>query len=629
MNKFSKLFAGFAAVALMASCSNDEPKGTTPDAPEGDVAYMTIEIKAPEMGARATTSPGYEESDLTPSEHAVKSVDFYFFQQDGTFAFSVKADDTNFVPKDGNATNAGNGNVEYIGSKNIVILEGVHANNYPEYVLTVLNKPADFEVGATLAQTAKDLTAYAATLGATTPGEAPFVMTTSSFFGEKNGENGGVRHDNTNYYVTKLNVNDFMTSLSDAQNNPQPVEIYVERLAAKVQVVVKEGLINATDSEGRDVQLFKLQQTVAGGDDNTSGGDGISDIDLYVGVLGWGLNTTVKESYMSKQLDATWKDTAPFSGWDNVNDWRSFWAKTPFYGQTYNQDNFNYKSPKEVWSSKTLGAADYCYENTNTPNKIFAEVDGGSLLLDGTKVAVENAKVTSVVLAARVYQLIGGQYVAPELVQFRGVLYTGASYKSMLLNKLKGAEDLNYWLYTGTSDPGTDEAVDHWRTIGTDELVLKRNEGAGHKVGQVDVVLWTPTETGEQPLVIYSKNAAGKFEVNTNAETQINAALAATYDFSTYPATGTNDGEAYYIVPIEHLAATAGQTNAVVGYYGVVRNHWYKLTVNSISKVGHLVFEPETDDTPIIPEGPQDPDYYVGASINILSWKVVNQNVDI
>ena len=62
MNKMNKLFAGFAAVAMLASCSNDEPTvGPGNDGPiaDGEVAYMTITIAAPETGAPSSKSSDF------------------------------------------------------------------------------------------------------------------------------------------------------------------------------------------------------------------------------------------------------------------------------------------------------------------------------------------------------------------------------------------------------------------------------------------------------------------------------------------------------------------------------------------------------------------------------------------
>lgn len=614
MNKLNKLFAGFAAVAMLAACSNDEP---TP-APnpgdnnnDGDVAYMTITITAPETGSRATIDGGYVESDLTPLEHEVKTVDFLFFNSDGAYAFTVKADDATFVPT-GTTDPAGTTNVEYLGKSNIVILEGVRQNNYPEYVMTILNRPSDFVEGATLQETADKLTAYANSFVA--DAEAPFVMTTSSFLGTKNGANGVERHD-AKYFVTKLGKDDFKLTLDEAKGNTQPVEIYVERLAAKVEL----GLAGTTSTIDGKV-VYKLQQTLAGGSDNTDG-DNVSDVDLYVGVEGWRLNATAVDSYMSKKLDASWETTPVFTDWNNPTDWRSFWGQAHIYGTT-TESMLKYETPKDVvtnlygFDGTNKGNIQYCYENTNEPAQIFAEIENGSFTLDGKKVGVKNSLVTHVVLKTKIYQLKEDKLVAPSLVQFRGVLYTEDSYKAMLLNGLKAQGKLNYWRKT------TNGEVVTYETVKADDFEMVAETGEGHKLGQIKIVAKTPAD-GD---VIYSRNGEVDTDVTSTFKTTVDADLASLY--TEYPAIGTDAGDALYYIPVEHLAAKADETNAVEGYYGVVRNHWYNLTINSFKKVGHLVFQPDQDETPIIPDNPEDPLYYVGAKINILSWKVVNQTVD-
>ena len=61
--------------------------------------------------------------------------------------------------------------------------------------------------------------------------------------------------------------------------------------------------------------------------------------------------------------------------------------------------------------------------------------------------------------------------------------------------------------------------------------------------------------------------------------------------------------------------------------YGIVRNHHYVVTVNSLTKIGKGIFDPEEE---IVPGKNDEKDtYYVGARINILSWKIVNQNVNL
>ncbi len=90
-------------------------------------------------------------------------------------------------------------------------------------------------------------------------------------------------------------------------------------------------------------------------------------------------------------------------------------------------------------------------------------------------------------------------------------------------------------------------------------------------------------------------------------------------------------GMMYYNIPIEHLRggtmsiATDGAVSVEEADYGVVRNHCYDLKINKIENLGVSVWDPAE---PIVPNL-ETPSFYVGASINILSWKVVNQNVEL
>ncbi len=619
MDQLNKLFAGFAAAAMLASCSGNEPTVTPNPGGEdnGEVAYMTISIKAPETGSRATTDGGYEPSDATEKEHSVKNVDFLFFDATGTYVFTVKADDTKFIPADDTKPN-----VEYVnGGNTILILNGIDKSNYPEYVMTILNAPADFTPGSDIAETGTRLTAMAADFPANS--ESPFVMTTSSFLGNKNGASGEVRHD-SHYSVTKLNESDFHLTAQEAKDSQTPVEIYVERLASKVEVTLAG---NVTEIAGKKV--YKISQTLAGGDNNTSG-DAVSDVDLYISVDGWRLNATANQSYMSKQLDAGWATTAPFAGWNIPDDWRSFWGKAYTYGADLEGKLF-YETPKNLtanpfgFDGTNQGNVQYCYENTNFPDDIFTDVNVGMEFGDRT-VAVQTSKVTHVALLTNIWQLgaDGTSLTAPSLVQFQGIVFTETAYKNMLLNQLKNAGNLNFWRYTGSStDPTTDITTENWKTVSSDDFEMVRDESEGHKVGQVKIVAKT-LAAADKIYKRVEKDGTVSFE-------DITATYKATVDNllanlnGDKVAVGSNSGTAIYYIPVEHLAATGNQ--AIEGYYGVVRNHWYKISINSFKRIGHLVFEPETDDTPLIPDDPDDSMFYVGANVNILSWKVVNQNV--
>lgn len=90
------------------------------------------------------------------------------------------------------------------------------------------------------------------------------------------------------------------------------------------------------------------------------------------------------------------------------------------------------------------------------------------------------------------------------------------------------------------------------------------------------------------------------------------------------------NGKSVYYIPVQHLGALEGKTTVDECYYGVVRNHWYKLTISKFTKVGHGIWDPEEGRVETLkPDKPENPLYYLGADINILAWKVVNQNVEL
>lgn len=98
-------------------------------------------------------------------------------------------------------------------------------------------------------------------------------------------------------------------------------------------------------------------------------------------------------------------------------------------------------------------------------------------------------------------------------------------------------------------------------------------------------------------------------------------------------------GESYYIARIKHFGneltpwndgdETYGNDDAIqnkkyLGRYGVLRNNWYVLTVNSVSGPG-------TPDVPTIkPDVPDDENYrYINVSVKILDWAKRSQDVNL
>lgn len=80
-------------------------------------------------------------------------------------------------------------------------------------------------------------------------------------------------------------------------------------------------------------------------------------------------------------------------------------------------------------------------------------------------------------------------------------------------------------------------------------------------------------------------------------------------------------GRAYYYVPIKHLGGTGE-----LAEYGIVRNHFYKITLSGITGFGTPVYDPEKVVDPIVPTYENT---YLAARVQVLQWRVVNQNASL
>lgn len=120
--------------------------------------------------------------------------------------------------------------------------------------------------------------------------------------------------------------------------------------------------------------------------------------------------------------------------------------------------------------------------------------------------------------------------------------------------------------------------------------------------------------------------------------TAINTKLGFKEASGTDPRVGLStyvDGVSYYIARVKHFGdaltpwnpgnKTYDKNNANwLGRYGVLRNNWYELTVESVSGPGY----------PDIPKvNPTDPDdvndQYINVEVKILSWAKRSQGVEL
>lgn len=577
--KMNKLFLGLFVCATLGACSNEESEiipNDTPNVFTGDKAYINVRLA--DAGSLTRATEGDFEYGI--NEQAVKNAYFYFYDADGVFV--TQGD----VWTGGNASTATPAeNIEF-ASNNVVVLKGLDKKSYPKYMVAVLNKPDNFVYGETLDEMQTVLADnnaegiyYPETTNSVTTNY--FTMSTTSY----------TDTNRAKYFVTEVNEENFsLEPITDVSAITNVMTVYVERLAAKVTLNVSDEL--EKDVNGR----YPIKVTVAG-EDNSAGSGNIASEDLYVELLGWKLNATAKKSYMVKNIDATWTDIGLGFTWNRAVNYRSHWGKSFNYGFSGYPENAEVISDNSEYLNYVdledglaeLGSSAYCAENTNTSSIVTANF---------------SSAVTSILLKAKVCDVNGN---ALDLVRYSGVLFKQDSFLDYVLSVLKAKNQLDVWYEDGQDDMGNTK----YTQIGR-EYVKLENVGDG----KVKVVF-----TNEHATSLYTGDGS-------NYSDQIIATLNEHLSAASADAIAYNGGLMYYNIPIEHLNNSEVAENGTIpeAKYGVVRNHHYVVTINKLEKIGKGIFG---EDEKIVPGGPDDDTYYVGAKINILSWKIVSQNVEL
>lgn len=565
--KLSKYLVGTLACALMAACSNEEnpavDNGT--QGQEGS-SYMAVNlVMSAETGSRAVTDGGYENG--TEDEGAVKiaSSVFLFYDAAGNYLTkgNIVADANNDATSDGfldlNSESQDKNN-ELESKSNAVIVLGPTASK-PTQVLAVLNGGNSTLAGLSLSQAIEQTTQSG--LGTD---KGSFLMTNSSYISGSNIITATTIDPATNLKETP----------EEAKADGAPVDIYVERVAAKL--TVKESKKEA-ELSGDGYVL-----------DNATGAT------MKVVIDGWCANATNESSYYVKNLNDSWIGTAPFTNWTGTH--RTFWAEDMNYtgggdypdGATYT--GLQYKK----WTEATKEAGDVEYIFENTINNDDAQVEGG-----------DNTNVTTVLVAAHItYKTSGDEtYQQGNIYRHNGVFYTEKGLKDVIV---AGCD--YYWLYTKDGNKT-------WTALKADDVTFSfSNPASAINPGEVTVdvtAITKPTIDGVTDIVLVKGEGT---ESETDATTDAIAALKGS--IYTQNLMGYKNGACYYQIPIEHLSSAAGNE-----FYGVVRNHSYVLTISDITGIGGAVYDPDK----VLPPIPgKDKNYYMAAKLNVLAWKVVEQS---
>ena len=550
---------------MLAGCSNDEPTvGGNEPTIEGDAEMYVSLVFGSKQRAFA-----YDDGDAAESE--IRDVTLYFF--DGTDITTAK----------------------YIGSEVGVItsdaLEGTNKDNITKTVkvtaksdivttakgvVAVVNKVPNFtpNPNSTFEDFNKALEVAARDAEILPNAAQGFMMTNATY----------VDGNNVETCIAEVTEANWKETTSTEVNTP--VEIYVERVAAKVKLTVSNDLQNTTAS---------------------------------VQVINWGFNVVNKTYYPIKKLGTFLAGLNELTGWPGLNkvnndyalwnkstDHRSFWAVDPNYGAENTADAFLLPSVSEM--NYKANDIKYLPENTMNWDK-----------------EVRQFSTSAIIFAKYVPNDLVGAAGDGSWFVYKNANYTAAGLASII------AKNVNTKYYKKAADFETSgayvtlELTDFEVTYGNAEDITINGTVVG-KSGNAVITL-------KDGIEVYTSVDNGK-NVTPSTAAAVNADLAI--------AQGTGDagkikayvgGYCYYEVPIrqfydDEVPFDSSLDNVLapkhLGRYGVVRNHSYQLNVNSIMEPGEPI-----DSDKITPDGPDDKEkeYLIDVTIKVLAWAVRVQNI--
>lgn len=589
--KIKHLFGLAVIAAMTASCSSNEDLGTAGTGTgtnEAGVGYATFTINLPSTnGTRADGDPTYAQG--TADEYDVNDVTLLIFQKtatsksEGDYTFVDIAELGNMAPwKDENNSGGITASATITAKLSNVALtgEGSTSDYYALAILNNKNSKGEDKITLPTSSTTSSTTppvTYGSWNAASNAHEAKFKDNTKGFY-----------MANAPVYIkdgeptTLVNIDKVYATKQKAETNAATT-IHVERGLAKVTVASAD---------------FTKTFTTSGTKYNKD----------EVKITAWNLDVTNKSTFpihkttgLNSPFTTIWSastDPAPSTGRfvDAANSAfkRVHWGVDPNYStdldETACKNAFNILAPNAEING-TAKEPQYCLENTFDIKHML------------------QGQTTRVVFKAT---------YKPD-----GITEGKTFYKIGNSTDLWSEENLKKQIKTvALNVMGITKAEEQAKY----DVDLSKGSNISGVAGHQHLV--------KAENITYSGEATSS-KVNPAAITAINEKLGLSdaSGISTYL-----NGEAYYIARIKHFGddltpwsegdKTYGdndetQNNKYLGRYGVLRNNWYELTVNSVSGPG-------TPDVPTIkPDVPDDESRYISVSVKILSWAKRSQSVDL
>lgn len=533
-----------------------------------DVSYLSVNIQnVGEAMSRAEYDgdKGGTYEDGTEAESKISNVRFYFFNADGSPYLLKKESATD--PEHNWMTPAKNTDINGTDKDNDHTVEQISKT---VLVINGENKVAPHSVVAVI---------NSSTLTTTTLGNGALSLSELREKKDTKFHDGGAnfvmsnsiyKKDNNEEYAVPVSGHVY-TSKEDAEKSP--IDIYVERVAAKVNTTcdTSKGWSVGTETWNSGKWTYQLPQKL---NDKYA---------VYVVVDGWSVADANGRATVEKAtLSSDWnKDLLGIDPWTTGDYHRCFWETSVAFTNGNELVNQSFEAIKT-----SFGQSVYTLPNTPVATTDFAD-------------KMENSLTKVIVAAHLYYKDETGNYKPAEICKYKGIQYLGAkNVLKVVANEIKNT-------YCKKDADGS------FVSITEDDLAFATSVPTGSTTQLMDY---------EVIPQINSKKTIELFDNNHNPVTTdvVNKALAA----ETNKAQVRTEGCVYYYTPIRHLAVT--DTN--LGYYGVVRNHSYKVNIQEVKGFGTPVFDPKKEIDPTLPE---EKDIYLAARINVLSWRVVKSDVNL
>ena len=588
-----KHFFGLAVIAAMtASCSSNEDLGTAGPGTgtnEAGVGYATFSINLPTTsGTRADGGPTFEDGDA--NEYDVFNATLLVFQKpttatsEGGYTFVESVDLGSMQPWK-NPNEPGVTTQAKITAK----LSKVDKKAGDYFALVLLNNGSDTDAKVTL-PTDGTTTTYSAWNKADNANYTNFTDTKKGFYMAN-----APLYNATDKSVTTLvaiDKNKIFSTEAQASSGEAAADIYVERGLAKVTLT----------------EDTKAEKTV--GASSSYKGD-------VVTISNWALDVTNKKTFpihnvnsLSTDYSDIWKNDAPAttapsnpSNQRFVDNNGSTKVKRVYWGTDPNYKETNLSA--ETTESKNAREANFTYIKKE---KLTAKPTDPLYCLENT------FNVANMLQGQTTRVVFKGTYTPKSITPDAN----GTFYKIGKNVALWNSADLEKHIAAAVTKVVADASAAGASTT----ITLKGSDNdlttAGNRMltaSNITVTKATGDVVTLQPEDVKAINAK--------------LGLSEGYGISTY-----EKGESYYIARIKHFGdaltpwnpgdAYNGDNLKYLGRYGMLRNNWYELNVQSVSGPGY----PDVPD--VKPNTPDDEiDKYIKVSVKILSWAKRSQDVNL